>query len=224
MNFRTVTRTYNRLSLPKKVATGVAAIAGVGALIGIPVLTFNPVRPPTVLNEDAYYQSRVSNPSSLEGNSDRAQGNFDSATPADIATDSSKSTNIPGIGEFGGSAKTFDTSETPSNIGENSPYLSNIAGNASITNNPYSRSSPSRLGSSRYSPPDSLSANVYNASSPGSSTLSTPYSLPVPKPATPYSLQPSQGNIYPDLNNKTSPGSQRNSATGIGTPPTIPSP
>lgn len=215
MNFRTLTRTYSRLSTPKKMATGVAAIAGIGALIGIPVLTLNPVRPPSVLNEDALYQSRVSNQSSSGENNDSAKGKFDSATPAEIPTDNS----IPEIGSSnGGGVKKFDTSDTAGNI-DDSPSVYDAAGNAS--SNPYSRSSSRSQGASRYTPPGSLSANPYNATSPNSTTLSTPYSLPIPKSATPYSLEPGKGNIYPEMNSKPSPN---NSVSGVGASPNIPNP
>lgn len=213
MNFRSLTKTYNRLSARNKVVTGVAAIAGIGALIGIPVLTLNPLRPPSVLNEDALYQSRVSSQSSSGANNNNAKA-FDSATPAEIPIDSS----IPGIASDSG-AKTFDTSDTAGNIDDNSPSLYDAAGNAR-SNNPYSRSSSRSLGASRYTPSGSLSANPYNASSPNSSILSTPYSLPVPKPATPYSLEPGKGNVYPELNTKPSPN---NSVSGVGASPSIPS-
>lgn len=211
MNFRSLTRTYNRLSGRKKMATGVTAIAGIGALIGIPVLTLNPMRPPTVLNEDALYQSRVSNQSSAGENKDNAKA-IDSTTPTEIPTDNS----IPEIASSDTDVKRFDTSDTADSIDDNSPSLDDTVGNAS--SNPYSRSSGRSLGASRYTPPSSLSANPYNATSPNSSILSTPYSLPVPKPATPYSLEPSKGNIYPELNSKPSPN---NSVSGVGALPSI---
>lgn len=192
--------------MPKKVATGVAAIAGVGALIGIPVLTFNPMRPPSALNEDAYYQSRVSNRGASEGNG--AAANLDSASLAEIPINSSNP--IPGIASQG-SVKTFDTSDTPSNIGENTQL--DPTARSGNPNNPYSKSSPSNLASSRYSAPDSLSTNPYNASNPGGSVIKTPYSLPVPKSATPYSLQPSQGNVYPELNSKPTGSNNNPNAT-----------
>ncbi len=247
MNFRSLMRTYNRLSLPKKVACGVAAFAGVGALIGIPVLSLNPVRPPTVINEDAYYKSQIkdqslggeniapSQPANINttapaeipvdssqsaqmpvDSSKPAQIPIDSSKPDDLPIDSSKSASISGSNSsLGSNSFGPDTSDIPSNIGENSPRLSRI-GTAGNTNNPYSKSM-----SSSYTPSGSLSANPYNASttvsSPGNTTLNTRYSLPIPASANSYSLQPSQGNVYTKPNSGADSDSQKNSLPAAGT-------
>ena len=157
MNFRSLTRTYNRFSLPKKLATGGVAIAGIGALISIPVLTLNPMRPPTVINEDAYYKTQVTDPSlGGENTASSPVAPLDTTTPADIPIysnnsaqtpiDSSNSTQTPvdssnsaqtPIGssksaipslnsDLGSNSFGIDTSDIPSNIGENSPRLSRI--------------------------------------------------------------------------------------------------
>lgn len=247
MNFRSLTRTYNRFSLPKKVAIGGVAIAGIGALIGIPVLTLNPMRPPTVINEDAYYKSQVTDPSLGGGNtaSSPVAPNLDTATPADIPnssdsaqtpTDSSNSAQtsidstksaIPGSNSnLGSNSFGIDTSDVPSNIGENSPRLSRI-GTGGNTQNPYSNSYSKRLSNS-YTPSGSLSSNPYNASSslpknyssPGDTSLRTRYSLPIPASSNTYNLQPSPGNVYSNPNTQASTGAGNNSLTESGTPPT----
>ena len=245
MNFRSLIRIYNRLSLPKKVASGVAAFAGVGALIGIPVLSLNPVRPPTVINEDAYYKSQIKDQSLSGENVPPSQpANINTTTPAEIPVDSSqsaqmpansskpdqmpidssqpddqpldssKSASIPGSNSsLGSNSFGPDTSDIPSNIGENSPRLSRIG---TADNNPYSKSM-----SSPYTPSGSLSANPYNASttvsSPGNTTLNTRYSLPIPASANSYSLQPSLGNVYTNPNSGANSDSQRNSLPAAGT-------
>lgn len=230
MNFRSLIRIYNRLSLPKKVASGVAAFAGVGALIGIPVLSLNPVRPPTVINEDAYYKSQIKD-QSLGGDiaPSPATTNLNTTSPAEIPidssqsaqmpVDSSKSASIPGSNSsLGNNSFGLDTSDIPSNIGENSPRLSRI-GTAGNPNNPYSKSI-----SSSYTPSGSLSANPYNASttvsSPGGTTLNTRYSLPTPTSANPYSLQPSQGNVYTNPSSGADSGTPTNSVGTTSIPST----
>lgn len=257
MNFRSLTRTYNRFSLPKKVATGVVAVAGIGALIGIPVLTLNPMRPPTVINEDAYYKSQVTDPS-LGGENTASSPiapNLDTTTPADIpiysnnsaqsAIDSSNSTQnsidssnsaqtpigssksaIPGSNSnLGSNSFGIDTSDIPSNIGENSPRLSRI-GTGRNTQNSYSNSSSKPM-SNRYTPNGSLSSNPYNASSrlpknyssAGDTRLRTRYSLPIPT-SNSYNHKPSPGNVYSNPNTQASTGAGKNSLTESGTPPT----
>lgn len=257
MNFRSLTRTYNRFSLPKKVATGGVAIAGIGALIGIPVLTLNPMRPPTVINEDAYYKTQVTDPS-LGGENTASSPiapNLDTTTPADIpiysnnsaqtAIDSSNSTQhsidssnsaqtpigssksaIPGSNSnLGSNSFGIDTSDIPSNIGENSPRLSRI-GRGGSSQNPYSNSSSKPM-SNRYTPNGSLSSNPYNASSrlpknyssPGDTSLRTRYSLPIPTSSNTYNLQPSPGNVYSNPNSQASTGAGKNSLLQSGSTP-----
>ena len=256
MNFRSLTRTYNRFSLPKKLATGGVAIAGIGALISIPVLTLNPTRPPTVINEDAYYKSQLQDPS-LGGQNTASSPiapNLDTTTPADIPissnsaqtpidssnstqtsidshnsaqtpVDSSKSA-IPSLNsDLGSNSLGIDTSDIPSNIGENSPRLSRI-GRGGSTQNPYSNSY-SKPVTSRYTPNGSLSSNPYNASSrlpknfssAGDTSLKTRYSLPIPT-SNSYNLQPSPGNVYPNPNTQASTGAGKNSLLQSGTSPT----
>jgi hypothetical protein len=119
---------------------------------------------------------------------------------------------------LGGNSSGLDTSE-PSNIEETSRASS--IGTGSSTN-PYSKPL-----SSGYAPSGSLSANPYNASStissPGSSTLSTRYSLPIPTSANSYSLQPSAGNVYSDPNSQPSSDTGQNSLPATGNTPGIPS-
>ena len=255
MNFRSLIRTYNRFSLPKKLATGVAAIAGVGALIGIPILSLNPVRPPTEINEDAYYKTQVKDQSLAGENIAPSQSNpnLDTTTPAEISISPSNSAPVPNSSLSSNSSK-LDTSE-PSSTEEISPVSSigtssspsipqansSLSGDSSgldtsepsnidqtsrgtgNTTNPYSKPL-----SSGYARSGSLSANPYNASSsissPGGSTLATPYSLPVPKPtsANSYSLQPSAGNVYSSPNSQPSETGQ-NSLPATGNTPGIPS-
>lgn len=234
MNFQSLIRTYNRFSLPKKLATGVAAIAGVGALIGIPVLSLNPVRPPTEINEDAYYKTQVKDQSLAGENIAPSQSNtnLDSTTPTEIpiypsnsaqpidsnsaqVPDSSNSPRVPINSALGDDSSGLDTSE-PSNIEETSRASS--IGTGSSTN-PYSKPT-----SGGYAPSGSLSANPYNASStvssPGGSTLNTRYSLPIPASANSYNLQPSAGNVYSDPNSQSGSDPGKNS---VGTTPSVPS-
>lgn len=267
MNFRSLIWTYKRFSLPKKLATGVAAIAGVGALIGIPLLSLNPMRPPSEINEDAYYKAQVKDQSLGRQNIVPSQSNpnFDSATPAEMPISSSNSSPVPDSGNnspsvpdsaAGENSSRLDTSEN-GNVDQTSPGSSIGSGSSPSVSQPNSSlggtsgldtsengnieqtspaSSTGTIGStnsyskplaSGYAPPGSLSANPYNASStissPGNSTLSTRYSLPIPSSANSYSLQPSAGNVYSDPNSQSGSNTNQNSLPATGNIPGIPS-
>lgn len=242
MNFRSLIWTYKRFSLPKKLATGVAAIAGVGALIGIPILSLNPMRPPTEINEDAYYKAQVKD-QSLAGQDiapSQSNTNLDSATPAEIPISSSNSAQVPnsslgsnssepntsenGSTEETSPASSIDTGSSPS-VPNNSALGGNSSGLDTSENgniDQTSRGSSIGTGSSTnpyskplpsgYAPSGSLSANPYNASG----TISSPSGSTL---STRYSLPiPTSANSYnlqPSAGNVYSdPNSQSSSESG----------
>jgi hypothetical protein len=208
MNFSSLIRTFNRLSLPKKLVVGLAAIAGGGALICIPLLSLRPPSPSTVLNEDAYYKSRIGDRSPASGNTTPNQDAtaLDTSNPPNLPPLSSEPANIPGLDSSSSeSSTTIDATDTPSEFSQNSQNsLNDPAGNALGTASRRNNLANGKAGVGRYTSPDSLANSPYRVSSPGSSSINTPYSLPNPgitsSSANPYSLQPGAGNSFNDLN------------------------
>lgn len=235
MNFSSLIRTFNRLSLPKKLAVGLAAIAGGGALICIPLLSLRPPSPSTVLNEDAYYKSQIGDRGSASGNTTPNQGGtaLDTSNPPNLPPLSSEPANIPGLDSSSKRSSTkIDATDTPSEFSQNSQNsLNDPAGNALGTDGKIKNSYGGTSGLSRYTSPDSLANSPYKVSSPDSSSINTPYSLPNPgitsSSANPYSLQPGVGNSFNDLNPfSQSDAGTTNSPNATGAPdrtPMIPS-
>ncbi len=237
MSLNSLIRSFNHLSLSKKLAAGMAASVGVAALISIPIMSLRPPRQPSVFNEDAYYQHQISeqNPAGKTISS-QAQTSLDTTTTPNPLTVPNESATIPGVNSPStgstGTANGLDTTAIPpGGMRENLQDPSNNLGNIGSINN-----SENKPTTSSYTPSSSFLTNPYNLSNPGSSYLKTPYSLPIPNigssSSNPYSLQPSPGNSYTNPDNQSNSSSYNsssttsnpsNSATTPGTTPIIPS-
>ncbi len=238
MTLRSYVRTFNRHSLPKKLAAGMTAIVGIGALISIPILSLRPPSNPVVFNEDAYYKSQITDRGSDEEKTipNEATTNLDTVIPPDLP---SVSNNSPSVGEGNflnsgnesapvggnnssstGSTPNLDTTDPTNGIGDNSQPRAIKPG---ITSNPISPPI------SRYTSPDSLSGNPYSQANPSTGTLTTPYSLPSPNIGSSSNTytQPSAGspsgistNTNPSFSSSDNPTSNPNNSV---TPPSNPS-
>lgn len=241
MNFSSLIRTFNRLSLPKKVVAGVAAIAGGVALVSIPLLSMQPPSPPSSFNEEAYYKNRIGDRPSSARNSTTTENSInplDATTTPDLPPLSGSDIDIPGInssssgtttldgktagtttvdGTTGESSIKVDATDTPTeDIKQNSSSKAPTE-NAGVNNpplNPYAGTS----GLSRFTSPPSISNSPYKAT-PGSTTLRTPYSQPNigTSSAQPNSLQPGTANSFSDLNpfDQNTPGGNTSSNAAI---------
>ncbi len=234
MSLNSLIRSFNHLSLPKKLAAGMAASVGVAALVSIPVMSLRPPRQPSVFNEDAYYQHQISeqNPAGKQTISSQTQTSLDTTTTPNPLTVPNESATIPGVNSPStGTATGLDTTAIPTGgMRENLQSSSNNPGYLGGSN------PDNQPTTSSYTPPNSFSTNPYKLSSSDNSYLKTPYSLPIPNIGSssshPYSLQPSQGNIYTNPSERSSSSSYNssnttsnssNSATTPGTTPIVPS-
>lgn len=244
MALRSYVRTFNRLSLPKKLAAGMTAIVGIGALISIPILSLRPPSTPVVFDEDAYYKSQITDRGSDGENTtpNEAATNLDTVIPLDLPSLSNTS---PSVGEGNslnsrnesapigggnssstGSTPNLDTTDRTNEIADNSQPKAIKPG---ITSNPISPPI------SRYTSPDSLSGNPYSQANPSTSSLTTPYSLPSPNIGSSSNTytQPSAGsasgistNTNPSFSSSDSPNptsNPNNSVTPPGNPSIVPS-
>lgn len=248
MNFSSLIRTFNRLSIPKKVAAGAAAIAGGVALVSIPLLSMQPPSPPSTFNEEAYYKNRIGGQSSGGNSTSTPKSTALDATTPNLPPLSGSDIDIPGLsssssdttlnnktnkssitldGTTGESSIKLDATDTPTENIEQNPSSKAPTENATGINgrpvNPYAGTS----GLSRFTSPPSISNSPYKAT-PGSTTLRTPYSQPNSignSSAQPNSLQPSAGNTYSDLNpfDRNTPGGNTDAnAIAPGTPGALP--
>ena len=216
MSLNSLIRSFNHLSVPKKLAASIAAIVGVAALISIPVMSLRPPRQPSVFNEDAYYQHQISeqNPAGKQTISSQTQTSLDTTTTPNPLTVPNESATIPGVNSPSTRTATgLDTTAIPpGGMRENLQSSSNNSAYLGRINNPDNKPT-----TSSYTPSSSFSTNPYNLSNPGSSYLKTPYSLPIPNSdsssSNPYSLQPSPGNSYTNPDNQSNSSSYNSSNT-----------
>ena len=223
MKLHSLTRSFSRLSAPKKLAVAIAAIAGGGVLVSIPILSLRPPSPPTVVNEDAYYRSRVTESSPAEETTaGEAETNLNTTSPPTLFSFPDQSAPISGLNSPATDANKPNTTNTLGGLKDS--QTSNTAGNLSeSTNNPYSQPQIAD-----YTPKSSLTS-PYSQPQPNSS-LNTPYSLPSPSissTSSPYSTQPNLGSYTnpstpPSLGSYTNPSTPPSlGTTNPSTPPSL---
>ena len=225
MKLRSLTRSFSRLSAPKKLAVAIAAIAGGGVLVSIPILSLRPPSLPTVVDEDAYYRSRVTESSPAEETTaGEAETNLNTTSPPNLFSFPDQSAPISGLNSPATDANKPNTTNTLGGLKDS--QTSNTAGNLSeSTNNPYSQPQIAD-----YTPKSSLTS-PYSQPQPNSS-LSTPYSLSSPNigsTSNPYSTQPNLGSYtnpstpssLGSYTNPSTPSNLGNSTINPSTPPSL---
>lgn len=245
MNFRSVIRTFNRLSLPNKVVVGIAAVAGGGALISIPILSLQPIRPPVVVNEDAYYESRINDSKAAEQNNPPL---IDTTTPINIPSLSNSrpapESNSAASGETATGDNAAPTQLNSSFSGmatDTKPTFSSPSNSSSQTTTGLDTTTtevPSALSTNTQGSSNNITGNPYsngaysspalkgytsssswsnNSNNASPSGLNTPYSSSNPSTsANSYNLQPGQGNTYTNVNPYSQPSPSSNATTAGG--------